>query len=345
MSSRLIQLSFVFCIIFGLKCTIGVHSIKPPNLAPYFELSDGNFVPALGFGTSSIPRELAQEVVTYAIVQQGYRHIDSAYIYGNEKEIGQALANIFRTTNLTRDDIFITSKVWNSYHSRERVTEGCHKSLQNLGINYFDLYLIHWPIGLEEGGDDIPTNADGTIRYSNVDYVETWQGMEDVYNNGLAKSIGLSNFNSIQIDRILSNCTIRPVMNQVECHPYLNQEKLLEFCKGHNIMLTAYAPLGSPGYRRRVPGQPNLLNDSIMKRIAKRHSKTVAQVMLRFQYQRGIVAIPKSVTPSRIEENISIFDFELSDQEMKTILSLNKNYRLFDVGNPSHPHYPFSALY
>lgn len=315
-------------------------------MIPYFTLNNGKKIPALGLGTWKSSPSQVREAVVYAIKEQGYRHIDCAFIYGNEKEIGQALEDVFKSSQLKRQDIFITSKVWNTYHSRSRVMECCQKSLSSLGLKYIDLYLIHWPHGFQEGGENFPSNGQGGIVYSDVDYVETWKGMEDCFNAGLVKSIGLSNFNSVQIDRVLSTCSIKPVMNQVECHPYLNQKNLLEFCESRGIMLTAYSPLGSPDRPSPKLNDPILLKDSRIEEIAKRHSKTAAQVLLRFQFQRKIVVIPKSITQTRIAENINIFDFELSDQEMETILSFNENHRFASLlRDKSHIFYPFNISF
>jgi len=314
------------------------------KLVPYLKLSNGKLIPGLGLGTWQSPPGQVREAVRYAIVEQGYRHIDCAFIYGNEKEVGQALADVFNSTNLTRKDLFITSKVWNTYHSRARVTECCSKSLANLGLEYLDLYLIHWPSGYQEGEELFPSNGQGGIAYTDVDYIETWQGMEDCLNNGLVQSIGLSNFNSVQIERVLSNCTVKPMMLQVECHPYLNQKQLFEFCKARDVMLTAYSPLGSPARPAASikPTDPILLEDLRLKEIGKKHSKSAAQVLIRFQIQRGIVVIPKSVTKSRIAENIDVFDFELSDQEMETILSFKEVHRYAALARDiTHIHYPF----
>lgn len=313
-----------------------------PAIAPTMDLPDGKKIPVFGLGTwKSKPGEV-KDAVLYALTEAGYRHIDCAYVYGNEKEVGEALKEAFASGDLKREDVFITSKCWNTFHSREKVTEAINISLANLGLEYLDLYLIHWPMGYKEGAGDFPTGEDGKMIYAETDYLDTWKGMEDVHKAGLAKSIGISNFNSQQITRILDNCTVKPVMNQIEVHPYLTNEDLIKFCKEKNIAITAYSPLGSPDRPWAKPEDPSLLEDPKVKEIAKKHNKTPAQVLLKFPLQRGLIVIPKSVTKARIAENINIFDFELSEEEMQEIASFNRNWRacgLEDVAD--HKDYPF----
>jgi len=199
--------------------------------------------------------------------------------------------------------------------------------------NRFDLALVHWPMGFKEGEEFTPLDFEGKLIYSNVDFTETWQGFEDVHKAGLAKSIGISNFNRIQIEKLLKTAKVKPVINQVESHPYLTQTKLLEYCKNQNIVLEAYTPIGRGA----------ILNDTVIASIASKHNKTSAQVLIRWQVQRGVVVIPKSTSKKRIIENFSVFDFELSSDDMIAIEKLNKNLRYipFDEAK-THPDYPFN---
>ena len=210
-----------------------------------FTMSNGLQIPALGLGTwKSKPNEV-KNAVKYAILEAGYRHLDCAFVYQNENEVGEALKEVFATSSLKRSDIFVTSKCWNTFHSRPRVTEAIKKTLAALQLDYVDLYLVHWPYGFKECDDLIPLDEHQNYLGSDVHFTETWQGMEDVYDAGLAKSIGVSNFNSVQVEQILSMCRVKPVINQIEVHLYLAQNQLLAFCKKHNIMITAYNLLGS----------------------------------------------------------------------------------------------------
>ena len=276
--------------------------------------------------------------------RKGYRHLDCAACYGNESEVGAGIV----ASAVARSEIFITSKLWNTKHHPEDVEAACRKTLADLGVDYLDLYLIHWPVAFQRGEDGFPKNEDDTIKYdTEIHPTTTWLAMEKLVEKGLTKSIGLSNFNSEQIADVLAKGSVKPVTNQVECHPYLGQAKLLDFCKERGITITAYSPLGSPDRPWAQPGEPLLLDDPKVKAIASKHSKSPAQVLIRWQVQRGVIVIPKSVTPARIEENANIFDFQLSAEEMKEIESFDCNGRLILPmvdGKPrdgSHPHFPF----
>ena len=314
-----------------------------PKVATEWCLSNGVTVPTLGLGTwKSKPGEVTA-AVKHALLNAGYRHIDCAHVYENEHEVGQALKEVFGSGALKREEVFITSKVWNTYHARASVMKCLKKSLTNLGLDYLDLYLIHWPMGTKEGDNLFPKDDKDQIIFSDIDYLETWKGMEDAHKAGLVKSIGVSNFNSQQIQRILDNCEIKPVMNQIEVHPYLTQQALIDFCREKQIGITAYSPLGSPDRPWAKPGDPSLLDDPAIKALAAKYNKTSAQILLRYAVQRGLFVIPKSVTPSRIDENIKVYDFELTPEEIETINKFNKNWRACPLSDyVGHPHYPFN---
>ncbi|OQR78142.1 putative 1, partial [Tropilaelaps mercedesae] len=230
--------------------------------------------------------------------------------------------------------------VWNSYHRTEQVGECFQRSAMALGVDYVDLYLMHWPFAFREGHEG--RAEDGLPSTTDIDFLDCWRGMEELYVEGKVRNIGVSNFNSEQVARLLANCTIKPLVNQVEANIYINQEKLRAFCSQRGVTLTAYSPLGSPGNKRN-PDAPNPLDDPLVAYLAARHKKTSAQVLLRFLIQRCIAVIPKSCNPQRIRENIEVFDFHLNPKEMASLMALNRGYRRFGVDNlKDHKFYPFN---
>lgn len=308
---------------------------------PKIKLNSGYEIPQLGLGTwKSQPGEVTQAVQD--AIDIGYRHIDCAHVYLNEKEVGAGLAAKFKQGKVKRADIFVTSKLWNTFHSPQLVEGACRESLANLGLEYLDLYLIHWPVGYEEGDDLFPLKPDGTATPSDVDYVDTWRAMEQLVAKGLCRSIGVSNFNRRQIERVLAMAKIAPAINQVECHAYLTQRKLSAFCASKGIVLTAYSPLGSPDRPWATADEPVLLEDPKLKVIADKYKKSTAQVLVRYQLERGHVVIPKSVTKSRIAENFNIFDFKLTSNDVAAIDGFDRNWRICPM-TPAfgHTHHPF----
>ncbi|CAJ0956030.1 unnamed protein product, partial [Mesorhabditis belari] len=309
---------------------------------PSIQLSSGHSIPALGLGTwLSKPGEVGQAVDM--ALKAGYRHIDCAHAYGNQKEIGEVFAKVF-DGQLERSDVFITSKIWNTFHSYEKAKEAVDIILGELQLDYVDLMLIHWPMGYEEGGELFPRTADGAkMRYSKEDYLDTWKALEDAVNDGKIRSLGLSNFNHKQIERLIGHSRIKPTVLQVELHPYFQQKKLRDFCKKHHIVVIAYSPLGNPTNPFRKTGDPSILTDEVVLKIAERYGKSPAQVALRWATQNGIVVIPKSTSEHRIKENGALFDFELSHGELAEIDGLDKNWRILDLTqrDGDHPHFPF----
>lgn len=266
----------------------------------------------------------------------------------NESEVGAAIRAKIAEGVIKREDVFVTTKLWNTHHRPGVVVDTCKKSLSNLGLDYVDLYLIHWPFGFQEGEDGRPKDENNKLIFSDVDYVDTWKAMEECVKQGLTKSIGLSNFNSQQIQRVLDIATIKPVVNQVECHPYLNQTKLIEFCREKGIQITAYSPFAGPTSIAPLhKGEsPEPLKDPKIKELADKYNKTVAQVILKYLVQLGVVPIPKSSNKKRLLENIDIFDFELRPEDVSVMNSLNRNNRICDfIQVKEHKHYPFNIEY
>jgi len=311
-------------------------------------LYTGTIMPIHGLGTWKSKKGDVAHAVQYAL-KNGYNHIDCAMCYGNEAEIGEAFKLVLGK-EVERKNIWVTTKLWNTYHRPQYVREACLKSLADLGLDYLDLFLIHWPHSFQFAGWGVenffPKYENGSIKYDDVDYVDTWKAMENLVDEGLVKHIGFSNFNSEQVQRILDIARIKPAVLQVEMHPYLTQEKLIRFGKERGIVVSGYAPLGSPDRPWAQGGDPSLLDDPLVKKIAEKYHKTPAQILIRFPIDRGVPVIPKSVTPSRISENRNVFDFQLAQEDIDALLSLNHNYRYCPLTrDKEHKHWPFGIEY
>jgi len=281
-----------------LVLVLSVVCVYGAEKAPRITQSDGSKIPVVGLGTWKTGAATYQAVRD--AIEAGFRHIDTSLGYGTEKDVGRALKDLIKEGIITREDVYVVSKLEGNYHERARVPVGIKESLANLDLKYLDLYLIHSP-------------------GSGVDSQVTWAGMEDVQKQGLTKSIGVSNFNEGQIDHVLAKATIKPVTNQVQCNPYHNQKKLLTYLNKHNITLTAYSPLGG------TTGAEHMLSDPKLVAIATAHKVSAAQVVLRYQVQRGAIVIPMSTNKKYILEDIDLFSFKLTDEDMLAIDALNKN--------------------
>lgn len=259
-------------------------------------LNNGIKIPKVGFGVLKVADEEAPKTVSQAF-DAGYRLIDTAKIYGNEVGVGKAIAS----SSLSRDELFITTKVWNSDQGYEETLQAIDESLDKLGLDYVDLYLVHWP----------------TPMYDQ--YVETYKALETIYKDGRAKAIGVCNFNIEHLQRLEQECSIVPTVNQVECHPYLQQQELKAYCAEKGIALQAYSPL--------MNGK-TVLEDPTIVALAEKYGKTAAQIILRWHLQSDHLIIPKTVTPIRMTENIQLFDFELTAEDIAQITALDRGERV-----------------
>jgi len=263
---------------------------------PEIMLNNGQKIPQFGFGVFLVKPQDTFDAVTTAL-QAGYRHIDTAQMYGNEAEVGKAISKF----ELDRSEVFVTTKLSNDAHRPDDARRAFDRSLEILGFDYIDLFLIHWPL---------PARYDG-------DYVSTWQTLEEFYRDGRARSIGVSNFQPHHLRRLHGESEITPAVDQIEVNPYLTQDEARRFCADHLIAIEAWSPLA----------RGHALGDPTIKAIAGKLGKTAAQVILRWHIERGDIVFPKSVTPARIRENIDIFDFELSGEEVEAISALNRDER------------------
>ena len=292
---------------------------------------------SVGLGLWKIDNSSTANIVKAAI-KIGYRHLDSAADYGNEKEVGIGIADAISNGHCLRKDLWITSKLWNTFHSRKHVRAACERSLVDLGLDYLDLYLIHFPISLEyvPFHHNYPpgwtSGKEGKMRISPVPLSETWYGMEELVEHGLVKNIGICNYSTALLNDLMSYAKIKPAMLQIESHPYLTQENLIRQAKNYNMAVTAFSPLGSLSYvsLNMAKNTDSILSRKEVLRISKDVGKTPAQVVLRWGLQRHTAVIPKTGQISRLKENISLFDFNLNDEQMDSISALNCNLRFND---------------
>ena len=293
----------------------------------YLKLNTGHQIPMLGYGTWRSKPGIVYDAVRKAI-ELGYRHFDCAYMYQNESEIGKAFNDAFKAGEVKREDLFVTSKLWNNRHDPKIVQRAFESTLADLNIGYLDLYLIHWPVALKESVL-IPESAADMVSLSDLPLAKTWEAMVKLTESDPLKSVGVSNFSEVKIKDITAKVGKKPAVNQVELHPYLQQSSLKSFCDTEEIVLTAYSPLGSYDRPtdRSANNEPNLFEDPILEKIAQEQNISVAQVMLAWAVNRGTTVIPKSTNDERMAQNLAAADIELTDNQMGRITSLDRHYR------------------
>ncbi|XP_031384121.1 NADP-dependent D-sorbitol-6-phosphate dehydrogenase [Punica granatum] len=291
-------------------------------------LNSGFKMPVLGLGVWRMEGKEIRDLIISSI-KIGYRHFDCAADYKNEAEVGEALAEAFRTGLVKRDDLFITTKLWNSDHGH--VIEACKDSLKKLQLDYLDLYLVHFPIATRHtgvGATASALDADGVLDIDTTVSLETtWHSMEELVSMGLVRSIGISNYDIFLTRDCLAYSKVKPAVNQIETHPYFQRDSLVKFCQKHGICVTAHTPLGGAVANAELFGTVSSLDDPILKGLAEKYKKTVAQVVLRWAIQRNTVVIPKTSKLERLKENFEVFDFELTEEDMALIKSMDRQYR------------------
>jgi len=296
----------------------------------FFELQDGGRMPALGLGTwKSQPGEVGG--VVREALDIGYRHIDCAPIYLNQAEIGEALSAALDAGDVQRDELWITSKLWCSDHARAAVVPALQRTLTDLRLDYLDLFLIHWPVTFRPGVG-FPESPEDFVSPEDAPITETWAGMEEAVEKGLCRHVGVSNFSSTKLAAIMSRASMAPAVNQVECHPYLAQTDLLNYCHDHGVVLTAYSPLGS-GDRAaafKKDDEPVPLQDPMVLSVAEKHDVTAGQVLIAWAIERGSSVIPKSSNPERLRQNFAAAEVKLEEEDMAMIDALDRGYRLID---------------
>ncbi len=292
---------------------------------------NGDELPMLGLGTwKSAPGDAYEAVKT--ALEAGYQHIDCAAIYKNEAEVGEALTESFDAGVVDRDDVWVTSKLWNDAHAPEHVRPALEQTLDDLQLDALDLYLVHWPVAFEHG-IDYPSSPSELVSLDEIPLTETWAAMEELKAEGLARHIGVSNFNIPKLQLLMDAGRVEPEMNQIELHPYLQQPEMLSFAREQGIPLTAYSPLGS--YDRpdsmKADDEPVLLEEPTIHDIAERHDATPPQVLISWALHRDTVVIPKSTTPAHIRENLEAAELALTDDDMEAIAALDRSYRYLPV--------------
>lgn len=293
-----------------------------------YTFKNGDKIDLLGLGTwKSDTKEIKTAI--HAALDAGYRHIDCAYVYGNEAAIGEALQQYFTDHNLKREDIWLTSKLWNTAHLAKDVKPALQETLDALQTDYLDLYLMHWPVAFRPDLKGFPEKSEDFLSLEEAPLEDSWEAMIALKNDGLIKHAGVSNFSQHKLEQLIKKSSEKPEMNQIELHPYLQQWDMLDFCKQNDICLTAYSPLGSKDRipQMKAPDEPSLLENKVINEIAEKHEASPAQILIKWAIDRGTVVIPKSTNPKRIQQNFESLKVELDDQDHQHIKELDRHFR------------------
>jgi len=318
---------------------------------PILSLNNGRKLPQVGFGLWKVDNATAADQV-YNAIKTGYRLFDGACDYGNEVEAGQGVARAIKDGLVKREDLFLVSKLWNSFHDPEQVEPIVKKQLADWGIEYFDLYYIHFPVALKYVAPEVRyppgwyVDGESKIEHGKASLESTWKALEEVQKKGLSKSIGISNYNGALLLDLLTYATIKPAVLQIEHHPYLVQQDLLTLAKQHDIVVTAYSSFGPQSFiecnMKLAADTPLLFDHPVITKIAEAHGKTPAQVLLRWSTQRGLAVIPKSNSQNRLQQNLDVTSFDLTEKEIEEISGLDKNLRFNAPTNYGIPVYSFA---
>ena len=298
-------------------------------------------IPKLGLGTWKSARGEIGPAVTAAI-KTGYRHFDCAPVYNNEKEIGAALAAACKSGKVRREQLWVTSKLWNNAHAAKHVRPALERTLKNLQLDHLDLYLIHWPVSFR-ADITFPKRPDGFIAPEKLPIIETWRAMEKMVKKGLCRYIGVCNFSIRRLTALQNVAVIQPYSNQIELHPFLQQQKMLMFCRQNSIRLTAYSPLGSGKSPASPEGTPSLLSHPLIATLANKYQATPAQVLLAWGLKRQTIVIPKSIDPIRLKENFQALQLILDDADMQTLCQIDLGYRFLDGAFFATPCSPYTV--
>ncbi|KAH8700568.1 putative D-xylose reductase [Talaromyces proteolyticus] len=303
--------------------------------SPTTKLNSGYEMPLVGFGLWKVNNDTCADQV-YSAIKAGYRLLDGACDYGNEKEVGQGIARAIKDGLVKREELFVVSKLWNTFHDSDKVEPIARKQLQDLGLDYFDLFLIHFPVALKyvDPAERYPpgwTGPDGKLEFSKATIQETWQAMESLVDKKLARSIGISNFSAQLIMDLLRHARIRPATLQIEHHPYLQQQELVKYAQNEGIVITAYSSFGPLSFielnMSSAENTPALFDHDVVKSAATKHGKTPAQILLRWATQRNIAVIPKSNNPDRLSQNLDVTGWSLDQSELDAFNGLDLNLR------------------